>query len=138
MLHLIWITVWNDSRTEETVEKVLDKIPNRNPDHCKAISGLPISPYFSALKIMWLKENVPEVSEAFENKTCLVGTIDSWLVWVSEMKRKITFQFQLMHRFLCCFLLLTEFNWRTKRSSRYRCDERKQNFSHEFGHTSMG
>ncbi|XP_055314073.1 glycerol kinase-like isoform X2 [Sitodiplosis mosellana] len=73
--------VWNDARTEETVEKVLDKIPNRDKNHCKLVSGLPISPYFSALKIMWLKENVPAINEAFKNKTCLVGTIDSWLVW---------------------------------------------------------
>lgn len=30
---------------------------------------------------MWLKENVPEVYKAFEDKTCLIGTIDTWLVW---------------------------------------------------------
>lgn len=45
--------------------------------------GLPISPYFSALKIKWLKDNYPEINSAFEAKTCLVGTVDSWLVWVS-------------------------------------------------------
>lgn len=32
-------SVWNDARTEETVEKVLDTIPQRNPDHFKSISG---------------------------------------------------------------------------------------------------
>lgn len=77
------LTVWSDLRTEETVEKVLDKIPNRDPNHFKAITGLPISPYFSALKIKWLADNVPEIAEAFKNGSCLVGNIDSWLVWVS-------------------------------------------------------
>lgn len=77
------LTVWSDLRTEETVEKVLDKIPNRDPNHFKAITGLPISPYFSALKIKWLVDNVPEIAKAFKNGSCLVGNIDSWLVWVS-------------------------------------------------------
>lgn len=44
--------------------------------------GLPISPYFSALKIKWLKDNLPEIDAAFAVKTCLVGTIDSWIIWV--------------------------------------------------------
>lgn len=79
-----FFSVWSDARTEETVEKVLDTIPNRDKDYCKLISGLPISPYFSALKIKWLKDNVPEISEAFKEKRCFVGTIDSWIVWVSS------------------------------------------------------
>lgn len=60
---------------------MLETIPGRNADKFKDISGLPISPYFSALKIMWLKQNVPEIYKAFEDKTCLVGTIDTWLAW---------------------------------------------------------
>lgn len=75
------MTVWNDARTEETVEKVLENIPNRNPDYFKEITGLPISPYFSALKLMWLRENVPEINAALEDKRCLIGTIDTWLTW---------------------------------------------------------
>lgn len=81
---VVVVIVWSDLRTEETVEKLLDRIPNRDPYHCKQISGLPISPYFSAMKIMWLKDNVPEINEAFAKKTCLVGTIDTWLIWVSK------------------------------------------------------
>lgn len=80
-LYICFYIVWNDARTEETVNKVLGSIPNRNPDYFKEISGLPISPYFSALKLMWLKENVAEIQAAFEDKRCLVGTIDTWLTW---------------------------------------------------------
>lgn len=79
----VWNTAWNDLRTEETVEKILDQTPNRDPDYYKPISGLPISIYFSALKIMWLKDNVPHINDAFKQKTCFAGTIDSWLTWVS-------------------------------------------------------
>lgn len=63
------------------MKKVLENVPNRNPDYFKHITGLPISPYFSALKLMWLRENVPEIHAAFEAKRCLVGTIDTWLTW---------------------------------------------------------
>lgn len=63
------------------MNKVLEIIPDRNADHFKEITGLPISPYFSALKLMWLKDNVPEIQASFEDRRCLVGTIDTWLTW---------------------------------------------------------
>ena len=47
--------------------------------------GLPLSPYFSALKIRWLMDNVPEVQTAIGAGTCLFGTVDSWLMWVSHV-----------------------------------------------------
>lgn len=33
------IAVWNDARTEETVQKVLERIPNNDPDYFKNIAG---------------------------------------------------------------------------------------------------
>lgn len=47
--------------------------------------GLPLSPYFSALKLSWLIENVSEVKKAIEENRCLFGTIDSWLIWVRNV-----------------------------------------------------
>ncbi|KAK9498284.1 hypothetical protein O3M35_002953 [Rhynocoris fuscipes] len=73
--------VWLDMRTTSTLESLLDKIPNRNKDHFKSICGLPLSPYFSALKIRWLMDNVSEVREAIEKGSCLFGTMDTWLIW---------------------------------------------------------
>lgn len=61
---------------------MLAKIPDENTNHFMQISGLPISPYFSALKIRWLKDNIPAVRKACRERKCLAGTIDSWLVWV--------------------------------------------------------
>lgn len=73
--------VWNDIRTTTIVDQILAKIPEQNKNHFKNIVGLPVSPYFSALKIRWLKDNVPAVRKACREKRCKAGTIDSWIVW---------------------------------------------------------
>ncbi|KAI8126013.1 Glycerol kinase 3 [Lucilia cuprina] len=73
--------IWNDIRTTETVDQILAKIPEQNKNHFKDIVGLPVSPYFSALKIRWLKDNVAAVRKACREKRCKAGTIDSWIVW---------------------------------------------------------
>ena len=49
--------------------------------------GLPISTYFSALKIKWLMENCPDVVKAIEEGNCLFGTVDTWLIWVCRWSR---------------------------------------------------
>ena len=46
-------------------------------------TGLRLSTYFSALKIRWLIDSVPEVKEAVEANRCMFGTVDSWFLWVS-------------------------------------------------------
>ena len=71
-------------RTTSIVDDVLKKIRNRNKNYLKPLCGLPISPYFSALKLKWLLENVPRVREALDQQRCMFGTIDSWLIWVSS------------------------------------------------------
>lgn len=38
--------------------------------------------YFSATKWDWMKDNVAEVADAIEKKTLLMGTVDTWLVYV--------------------------------------------------------
>ncbi|KAL0273986.1 UNVERIFIED_CONTAM: hypothetical protein PYX00_006532 [Menopon gallinae] len=73
--------VWLDIRTSTTVDEVLKKVKNRNPEFLKPLCGLPISTYFSALKIKWLMDNVEEVRAAIREDRCLFGTIDSWLIW---------------------------------------------------------
>ncbi|XP_076292299.1 glycerol kinase 3 isoform X2 [Lasioglossum baleicum] len=73
--------VWMDMRATSIVDDILKKIRNQNKDYLKPLCGLPISPYFSALKLKWLLQNVPRVQEALEKKRCMFGTIDSWLIW---------------------------------------------------------
>uniref|UniRef100_A0A672JB26 Probable glycerol kinase n=1 Tax=Salarias fasciatus TaxID=181472 RepID=A0A672JB26_SALFA len=73
--------VWLDLRTQSTVERLISKTPGRNKNHLKHKTGLPISTYFSAVKLRWLLDNVPEVREAVESNRALFGTVDSWLIW---------------------------------------------------------
>lgn len=73
--------VWNDIRTTATVDQILSRLPDESKNYFKNTCGLPISPYFSALKIRWLKDNVPAVSKAYRQKRCKVGTVDSWIIW---------------------------------------------------------
>ncbi|CAH0598674.1 unnamed protein product [Chrysodeixis includens] len=72
---------WNDIRTDSTVDAILAKIPDRNKNYFKNICGLPISPYFSALKMRWLKDNVKAIRRASRDKRLLFGTVDTWIVW---------------------------------------------------------
>ncbi|XP_034942005.1 glycerol kinase [Chelonus insularis] len=75
--------VWLDMRTTTTLDDILDTIPNksRNKNYLKPLCGLPLSPYFSALKIRWLMDNVPRIDRAVEAGTCAFGTIDTWLLF---------------------------------------------------------
>lgn len=44
-------------------------------------TGLRLSPYFPAVKLAWLMENLPEAGElARQNRLCC-GTVDTWLVY---------------------------------------------------------
>ncbi|KAL0114615.1 hypothetical protein PUN28_011723 [Cardiocondyla obscurior] len=72
---------WLDMRTASIVDDILNGIRNKNKDYLKPLCGLPINPYFSALKLKWLLENVPRVQEALAAKRLMFGTIDSWLIW---------------------------------------------------------
>ncbi|XP_052871956.1 glycerol kinase [Anopheles cruzii] len=75
--------VWLDMRTASTVDQLLDTVPNKtkNKEYLKPICGLPLSPYFSAVKLRWLMDNVPKVKAAIREGQCLFGTVDSWLIW---------------------------------------------------------
>lgn len=75
--------VWLDVRTSSTVDQLLDSVPNKskNKNYLKPLCGLPLSPYFSAVKIKWLQDNMPHIRKAIDEGTCLFGNIDAWLIW---------------------------------------------------------
>lgn len=50
--------------------------------HLQFKSGLAMNPYFSVYKLIWLMDNIPEVSKAVKEERCMFGTMDSWLIWV--------------------------------------------------------
>lgn len=74
--------VWLDTRTANEVDEILSN-PNKKAqaERVRNLCGLPISTYFSSLKIKWLINNVPAVSIAIQEDRCLVGTVDSWIIW---------------------------------------------------------
>ncbi|XP_071380928.1 glycerol kinase-like [Centroberyx affinis] len=73
--------VWLDLRTQSTVERLINKTPGRNKNHLKQKTGLPISTYFSAVKLRWLLDNVEEVRQAVQSQRAMFGTVDSWIIW---------------------------------------------------------
>lgn len=70
--------VWQDTRTQDIVERLAE---NGGVNRFKAKTGLPLAPYFSATKIVWILENVPGVRQKADNGDLLFGTTDSWLLW---------------------------------------------------------
>ena len=44
-------------------------------------TGLKIDAYFSATKIAWILDNVPNAREAAKTGNLIFGTIDTWLIW---------------------------------------------------------
>ncbi|WKX93456.1 hypothetical protein Q1695_011045 [Nippostrongylus brasiliensis] len=73
--------VWLDSRTSELAEESIAKTNSNSKDEFKDKTGLPIHPYFSALKLQWLLQNVPAVEKARKDGKLLFGTVDTWLIW---------------------------------------------------------
>ncbi|PON35968.1 Glycerol kinase [Parasponia andersonii] len=72
--------VWMDVRTSSICRK-LEKELAGGRTHFVETCGLPISTYFSAVKLLWLIENVDSVKKAVEDGDALFGTIDTWLIW---------------------------------------------------------
>ncbi len=68
--------VWQCRRTKSICDRLAGYAPV-----IRAKTGLPLDPYFSATKIMWMIENVGGVREGIERGDILFGTVDSWLLW---------------------------------------------------------
>lgn len=76
--------MWLDVRNADLVKYYISKSKRNNADFLKSTCGLPISTYFSALKLRWLIDNIPEVRNAVIEGRCLCGNVDSWLIWVRK------------------------------------------------------
>lgn len=70
--------VWNDTRTNAICDQISK---NGGADRFREKTGLPVASYFSATKLMYLLETVPNLREDAENGEALFGTIDSWIIW---------------------------------------------------------
>ncbi|ORZ19600.1 hypothetical protein BCR42DRAFT_410088 [Absidia repens] len=72
--------LWSDARTLETVQQ-LTKKANDNTHILEPICGLPLTTYFTAVKLRWLLDNVPVVAQAQEQGRLCFGTMDTWLIY---------------------------------------------------------
>ena len=70
--------VWQDTRVDPMVAEFSR---DGGQDRFRAQTGLPLASYFSALKLRWLLDNVPNARRRAEAGDLLFGTIDSWLLW---------------------------------------------------------
>ncbi|XP_058789604.1 glycerol kinase isoform X2 [Phymastichus coffea] len=73
--------LWSDIRTDKMVDQIVARFPDNDKNHLRPLCGLPVSSYFSALKIRWLMKHVPAVRKAMRERRCMFGTLDTWLVW---------------------------------------------------------
>jgi glycerol kinase len=70
--------VWQDTRVAEEVSKFAKKMGDA---FFRSRTGLPLSTYFSALKLRWLLENIPGARSKAKAGELLFGNIDSFLLW---------------------------------------------------------
>jgi glycerol kinase len=70
--------VWQDRRTAHDCDELV-KVGHAPMIQHK--TGLIIDAYFSATKLRWILDQVPEAREKAERGELAFGTIDSWLVW---------------------------------------------------------
>lgn len=70
--------VWQCRRTAELCEEL--KALGLEPV-IREKTGLLLDPYFSATKLKWLLDNVPEAKEMAARGELAFGTIDTWLIW---------------------------------------------------------
>ncbi|MGC2236624.1 MAG: glycerol kinase GlpK [Pyrinomonadaceae bacterium] len=69
--------VWQDRRTSG----FCDEIRKNYADLIREKTGLEVDAYFSASKINWILENIPDAREQAENGELCFGTVDTWLIW---------------------------------------------------------
>ncbi|MBC7569518.1 MAG: glycerol kinase GlpK [Spirosoma sp.] len=72
--------VWQDTRTDALVNQFAAQSP-LGQDRFREQTGLPLSTYFSGLKLKWLLDNVPGLRKDAETGDALFGNMDSFLVW---------------------------------------------------------
>ncbi|MGD8440291.1 MAG: glycerol kinase GlpK [Holophagae bacterium] len=70
--------VWQSRQTAEICQRLRDA---GHEDWVRERTGLVLDPYFSASKIRWMLDRVPDGQRLAEAGDLLFGTIDSWLLW---------------------------------------------------------
>lgn len=70
--------VWQDTRVGEEVARFA---ANGGQDRFRQKTGLPLSTYFSSLKLRWMLQNIPGAREKAAAGDLVFGNIDTFLLW---------------------------------------------------------
>jgi glycerol kinase len=70
--------VWQDMRVADEVARLAREMGD---DFFRNRTGLPLSTYFSALKLRWLLENVPGARRQADAGEIIFGNVDTFLLW---------------------------------------------------------
>jgi glycerol kinase len=70
--------VWQDTRVADYVSELAKA---GGQDRFRAKTGLPLTTYFSGLKIRWILENVKGVREMAQSGGAIFGNMDTFLLW---------------------------------------------------------
>jgi glycerol kinase len=70
--------VWQDRRTAAACDALKAQ---GHEALIRARSGLVVDPYFSATKLAWLLDNLPDARRRAAAGELAFGTVDSWLLW---------------------------------------------------------
>ena len=70
--------VWQCRRTADLVDELKKKGLG---EYIREATGLVPDAYFSATKIAWILDHIPEGRERARRGEILFGTVDSWLIW---------------------------------------------------------
>ncbi len=70
--------VWQDTRVADAVAHLSE---DGGQDRFREKTGLPLTTYFSGLKLAWILDNVKGAREQAERGELLFGNMDSYLLW---------------------------------------------------------
>ncbi len=70
--------VWQDRRTADHCRKLIDR---GGENLIRERTGLLADPYFSATKIAWILDRIPNGRNRAKRGDLAFGTMDSWLIW---------------------------------------------------------
>ena len=68
--------VWQSKQTQELCDERMDQM-----DFIQSKTGLRMNPYFSASKIRYILDHIPNGQQQAEAGELLFGTIDSWIIY---------------------------------------------------------
>ena len=70
--------VWQCRRSADICKQIIE---DGYQEHIQKTTGLLIDAYFSATKIKWILDNVPDARTKAKEGNLLFGTVDTWLLW---------------------------------------------------------